>query len=278
MPEWTRNFPWRQGNLLTDEAVKAINLFHPRFSDDTVVVVATHDCDLAQSPDNEPHVEVIIGRRIQKLDGNNTHAKSSRSLHIEFSDSAPMLAEFVVTEKRIIEKNALVDFNPDEDYKLSPSNLSTFQLWLASRYRRSAFPDEFERRMKESGLTRKISKSAKQHGKMITAVFFDVDEGHDIPHAGPKDVYTLGIILLHETEPDFNAAEIEANKAKAAIEHAFMSKLYDEKSGFWQSIELKYIEVVSEESLSYRQSKLLRKWRLDHISLGDDPQQSVLAE
>jgi hypothetical protein len=275
MPEWTRNFPWRQGNLLTDEAFTALDLLHPKCPDDTIVVVATHDCDLAQSPDSEPGVEVIIGRRIEKLDGNNTHAKSSRSLHIEFGGSVPQLAEFVVTEKRIIEKNALADFKPDEIYKLSPSNLSTFQSWLAARYRRSAFPDEFERRMKESGLTRKVSKAAKQHGRMITAVFFDV--GHDVSQ-GPNDVYTLGIILLHETEPDFNAAEIAANRAKTAIEHAFISRLYDEKTGSWRSIELAYIDVVSEESLTYRQSKLLRKWRLDHISLGDVPQQSVLAE
>jgi len=73
---------WRQGQLLSDEAVSAIGLRHPEFPDDTLVIMATHPCDLAQLPDKEPQVEIIIGRRIDRLDGNNTHAKSSRTLHV----------------------------------------------------------------------------------------------------------------------------------------------------------------------------------------------------
>lgn len=171
MPEWTRNSPWRQGNLLTAEKVKAIKLFHPSYPDDTVVIIASHDCDIAQLPDKEPYVEVIIGRRIQKLDGNNTHAKSSRTLHIAFEGSEPMLAEFVITDKCNIDKKILADSAPETNFKLSPPGLSTFQLWLASRYRRSAFPDNFERRMKETGLAGKIAKAVRQYGEMITAFF-----------------------------------------------------------------------------------------------------------
>lgn len=278
MPEWTRNLSWRQGNLLSAETVTAINLSHPSYPDDTAVIIATHDCDLAQLPDKEPYVEVIIGRRIQKFDGNNTHAKSSRTLHIAFEGSEPMLAEFVVTDKCNIDKNILTDFAPETNFKLSPPGLSTFQLWLASRYRRSAFPDSFERRMKETGLAGKIAKAVRHYGEMITAVFFDVDEGQEIPRATPDDVYVLDITLLHETAPDYNAAENAANTVKKAIEQAFKSKLYAASSNRWHNIELRYVDVISEETLTYRQSKLLRKWRLDHISLGTDPQQPLLAE
>lgn len=278
MPEWTRNSPWRQGNLLTAETVTAINLSHPSYPDETVVIIATHDCDLAQLPDKEPYIEVIIGRRILKLDGNNTHAKSSRTLHIAFEGSEPMLVEFVIIDKCNVDKQILADFAPDTNFKLSPSGLSTFQLWLATRYRRSAFPDSFERRMKESGLAGKIAKTVRQYGDMITAVFFDVDEGQEISRATPDDVYVLDIMLLHETEPDFKAAEEAANTVKKAIEQAFKSKLYDASSSKWHSIELRYVDAISEETLTYRQSRLLRKWRLDHISLGTDPQQPLLAE
>jgi hypothetical protein len=152
MSEWTRNTPWRQGHLLSDAAIQAIGCTHPEYPDDAVVIVATHDCDLAQLPAKEPQVEVVVGRRIQKLDGNNTHAKSSRTLHIGFEGDGQLLAEFVVTEKRSIPKNVLVEFGPETNAKLSPPDLATFQLWLASRYRRSAFPDEFERRLIKSGL------------------------------------------------------------------------------------------------------------------------------
>ena len=147
MAEWTREAPWRQGHLLTDDAVKLLGLSHPDCPANTVVIVVTHDCDLVQLTSSEPVVEVVVGRRITDADGNYTHAKSARTLHIKFEGDAPMLAEFVITAKRSISKETLVDFKPVIEYRLSPSGQATLQRWLASRYRRSAFPDEFERRL-----------------------------------------------------------------------------------------------------------------------------------
>lgn len=279
MTKWTRDTPWRQGQLLTDEAVKSLDLAHLESQENTLVVVATHDCDLVQPPAKEPYIELIVGRRIEKLDGNNTHAKSSRKLHIKYDSDKPLLAEFLITTKCIIKKDSLEGFKPAADVKLSPQNLATFQQWLSSRYRRSAFPDEFERRLVyETKLAEKISKAIKPHGELITAVFVDVDEGRDIIRKGEDDLYLLDIYLLHTTEPDFNAAETAANKAKESIEKAFNEKLYDHHTGMWKWIELRYVDVISEEGLTYKQSTLLKKWRLDHISLGAEPQQAILKE
>jgi|SRR5680860_5988 len=160
MAEWTRETPWRQGHLLTDEAMKELVLSHPDNPDDTVVIVATHDCDLAQSTKREPEVEVVIGRRIANADGNYTHAKTSRTLHVAFEGVAPLLAEFVITAKCSVQKEILGNFKPAVTPRLSPSNLSTFQRWLASRYRRSVFPDEFEHRLvRETKLAERIAKA-----------------------------------------------------------------------------------------------------------------------
>ena len=278
MPEWSRNTSWRQGCLLTDEAVSSIGILHPESPDLTVVIIATHDCDLTQLPDREPVIEVVVGRKVQKLEGNSTHAKNSRTLHIEFESNEPLLAEFSSTEKRTIPKNVLVNYEPDINARLSPTAKATFQMWLASRYRRSAFPDAFENRLKEAKLHEKIAKAVKPFGNMITAVFFDVDEGREVARTEPDDVYALDIILLHAAEPDFDAAEKAADSAKDAINRAFKAKLQDPQSGSWKYIELCYIDAVSEEALSYRQAKVWKKWSLDYMSLGADPQQPVLAE
>jgi integrase/recombinase XerD len=50
-----------------------------------VAVVISHDCDLAQLPDAEPMVEVILGKRIDRLDGNYSYAKNTRRLHLSFT-------------------------------------------------------------------------------------------------------------------------------------------------------------------------------------------------
>ena len=41
--------------------------------------------NLAQDPEAEPLVEIIVAKRIEKADGNYTHAKNSRRLQFCFS-------------------------------------------------------------------------------------------------------------------------------------------------------------------------------------------------
>ena len=152
-------------------------------------------------------------------------------------------------------------------------------MWLASRYRRSAFSDEFERRLtsKEFKLHEKIAKAVKPHGELIAGVFFDVDEGAEVARDGPDDTYTLDITILHSADPDFDAAEKAAEAAAKAIEKAFKDKLFD-PTKTWRHIELRSCDPVSESVLTYQQFKQLKRWRLEHISLAAEPPQPVLAE
>lgn len=260
------------------DAIGALGLCHVGAPEHTVAAVATHDCDLAQHPDVEPRVEIVVGRLADK-DGNCTHAKNARRLHIEFAGDAAFWGEFEATAKVAIDKQALTAFAPRTDACLTPDNHAVFQVWLASRYRRSAFPDEFERRLtRETKLAEKIAKAIKPHGEWIAGIFFDVDDGDEVMRNGPDDPYTLDITLLHAADPDFVAAEKAANEAAAAIEKAFKDKLFDAEKKVWRHIELRFCEAVSESVLSYQEFKRLKRWRLEHVSLAADPQQPVLAE
>lgn len=275
MAEWNRNTPWRQGNLLCSDAIKALNLGDP---DQTLAIVASHDCDLAQSPDGEPSIEVIVGRIIHNADGNATHAKNSRKLHIEFTGEHALWAEFEATAKTSIDKIELNKFNPRPGSQLTLESSAVFQMWLASRYRRSAFPDEFERRLtKECKLAEKIAKAVKPHGERIVGVFFDVDEGVESTRNGPDDTYLLDIIILHAADTESTDSKQAAEKATRSIEESFQEKLL-KPTGMWRFIELRFCEAISETELTYHQFKQMKRWRLDHISLAAEPQQSQIAE
>lgn len=189
-----------------------------------------------------------------------------------------MWVELEATYKTSIDKAHLASFSPVAKARLSPENQAIFQMWLASRYRRSAFPDEFERRLtKETKLAEKITKAVKPHGDLISGVFLDVDAGAEVTRNGPDDTYTLDIIILHTADPNFMAAETAAITAATAIKNAFKEKLFDPVKK-WQLIELRSCEPVSESVLTYQEFKQLKRWRLEHISLAANPQQSVLAE
>ena len=278
MAEWNRDTPWRQGHLLGNDATEALGL-HSAAPDQTVVIVATHDCDLAQTPEAEPLIEVIVGLLVTHKDGNCTHSKNARKLHIEFAGEVVFWAEFEATAKNSIDKRLMNKFIPRPDARLSPENHAIFQMWLASRYRRSAFPDEFERRLtsKEFKIHEKIAKAVKPHGELIAGIFFDVDEGQEVTRDSPDDTYTLDVTILHAADPDFDAAEKAAQTVAEAIEKAFRDKLFN-PTKTWQYIELRSCEAISESVLTYQMFKQLKRWRLEHISLAADPQQSVLAE
>lgn len=278
MAEWNRDTPWRQGHLLGSDAIAAFPFRYAVEPEQTLVIVASHDCDLTQHPDAEPVVEVVVGRLLADKDGTYTHAKSARKLHVEFAGTSACWGEFEATAKVTIDKWLLNEFRPRSDVSLSPEDHATFQMWLASRYRRSAFPDEFERRLtRETKLHDKIAKAVKPHGELISGVFFDVDEGVEVARVGPEDTYTLDITILHRAEPDFDAAARAAEAAAKAIENAFKDKLFA-PSNTWQHIELRSCEPLSESVLTYQVFKQLKRWRLDHISLAADPQQPVSTE
>lgn len=276
--EWNRDTPWRQGHLLCQATIEALKL-HTKAHEQTLAMVVSHDCDLAQTPDREPFIEIVLGHLVAEGEGNYTHAKNLRKLHVEFSGAAECWVEFDAITKISIDKLALNDVTPRTDAYLSPENQTILQMWLASRYRRSAFPNEFERRLTLKGvkLHEKITKAVKPHGALIAGIFFDVDEGVENARRGPDDLYILDITVLHTADPDFDAAEKAALKVAQEIEAAFKDKLFN-PTNTWQHIELRFCEAISESVLTYQQFKQLKRWQLEHISLAAEPQQAVLAQ
>lgn len=273
MTDWQRSAnPWRQGHLLDNDAITRLGICRAEQLYQTVVMVISQDCDLTQSPMQEPLVEIVKGRIIEKEDGNNTNAKTARKLHLLVeSDDGQLWVEFIATDKSAVDKQLLCTFTPRTNACLTPENLATLQRWLASRYRRSAFPDQFEQRLRDAKLHTKISKLAKTYGTHLSGVFFDVDEGDEISRQEPDDTYLLDITILYTTAPDPEKAETDATTMAQEIKNAFEIALL-KQLGKWQQIELRYCDAISEAALTYEMFRQLKKWHLDHLSLAEVPQ------
>lgn len=279
MVEWARDTPWRQGHVLPADAAIALGITSREQLNDMVAVVVTHDCDLAQSSDIEPDIEIIVGRRLTAVDGNYSHAKNARRLHLPFSAGTERLAaELPANGKRRIEKSVLAAFTPLLSVQIDPSERTILQRWLAARYRRPAFPDEFDRRLGETGLRDRLDKILKTHGAWISAVFFDVDSGLDVTRSGQNDTYAVGIYLLYSTEVDPDAADKAANAAATAIRKAFLEKCFSSKEGMWRHIELVECEAIADRAMTVHEAEHLRRWSADHVSLRAGPTHPILRE
>lgn len=276
-----RVFSWRQGDVLSDEAAKALGLLHPENVDETFVVVISHDCDLAAIADKEPESEVIVGRRIDKL-GADSYGKTARRLHIEYQTKAgPVVLELVATAKRPIRKTDLFATEPRRDMGLDGQGIAILQRWLASRYHRAGFPEAFESRLRAARIpgkrsfVKRIEDILADGGAHIRALLFDLDEGKDIEREGPDDLYELGIIVLYDSLRDEPAAAAAATKAAEELEDLFEAAFYAPEVG-WQNICLQYCDSMSDSAITVAQREMLKQWRLEHMSLQEDPPQPMI--
>jgi DNA-dependent RNA polymerase auxiliary subunit epsilon len=273
METWSRATPWRQGKFLSKATATELGLATNK--PDCLVVVASHDCDLTQSSESEPCVEIVVGKEIMnsQFNGNFTNGKNARKLHLPIEGSDMPYIELEVLNKASIQKADLLGHTPS-DVHLSKSGKVIFQRWLASRYRRSAFPDEFEQRLATHKLDRKIADAGKKLGSNIAAIYFDIVN----EEARPNKIYLLDVVILYQTTDDAERARESAESLKDKIQKAFQAKLFNETNQTWKDIELRYVDVISDEALTYRQSQILKPWRLEYISLGADPQQPISGE
>lgn len=278
MGEWSRQTPWRQGHLLPAEALQLIELpdADPPYD---IAVVISHDCDVAQLPVTEPMIEVIYGRRIDQAGGNYTHAKNARRLHLPITGGRSAAnIDLIATNRALISKDKLAEYQPDISTVPTASERSILQYWLAARYRRSAFPDEFDRRLGDTGIRERLTKILKPSGEHIAAIFFDVDGGEEHIRNGADDTYSLSIYLLYSTAQDPDAAENAAEQVALQVEKLFKEKCYNKEKGAWQHIEFLECIPISDQGMSYAQSLSFKRWSAEHISFRSDPHEVMLRE
>jgi hypothetical protein len=274
---WTRDTPWRQGHVLTTEAIQALGLSHPETPDSICVIVISHDCDLANHDlQVEPNVEIIIGRHLPEGNGNYFWAKAPRTLHVDvLRDDAPAVVELVATAKCTVPKEALAAFAPDTAFSFSGKSLSALRSWLGVRYNRTAFPDPFVNRLSQFKVDKRLAKIIEPVGNLLSAVYFDVDGGKEIDHSDDSP-YDLKVVLTYPPGDDPEKTADEVEKIETAIEDLFANKHFNQATGKWNGIALKRCMSISEDDLSVSKARLLTQWRLEYMTLKADEEPFAL--
>ncbi|WP_414160792.1 hypothetical protein [Serratia sp. BNK-12] len=275
-----RSTEWRQGHLLTDESALALGLV-PILGTRAKIIVITHDCDI---PNNtEPYIEVIAGETVDRLDGNLCNAKNPRKIHLKFYNNTSGLEEAFLFEHNQKKAVAYQSFSElaiiDRDYKLEKEQKGALKQWLAARYGRPAFPDEFETRIRKHNSKRftfekEISKIVSPSVEHVVGIFFDLHNNRsvDLPDGEP---YELSIHVIYDSEIGAivarEAAEQVAEGIKTLVHHLF---------GQGQNavdIDLQYCDAIPDTALTLADIRRLDQWRVEYISLQDDSTGDFLA-
>jgi len=286
------NTYWRQGMVaLINDAAK--NILNDKLTREmTHAVVISHDCDLGADSDKEPFCEIIPCFQDTRMEGNLFHAKNPRKLSIEFqnkTETKPFHLVMEAKDRLQIKKGDFVQWSPCEGISLDSNGLTILQRWLAARYNRSAFPGEFERRLrkaapeqsKKSTVRDRIKDILDKKKKYIRGLFFDLDGGRNFERdpEDPQDIYKLAVVVLYvddRLELTAGRALQEADDAADELQELFEEAFLSEKG--WKYIELvKSCRAISDEVMTVAQKERLREFRLEYLSLREDPIQPAVS-
>jgi hypothetical protein len=247
---------WTQGSVLhlPNDLAKGNSLMADRS-----YIVISHPCDVVSVDfKRDPKVELVPIIGIDRLDGNFTFGKNPRVLHIAV-DSAPV--SLVASDRVQIDRLSLAGVDPRTT--ISESDRRLLASWLASRYARSIFADEFNERMRSArNLTETILKRSGAH---ISGIYLEtsIDELPD-----GTDYELVMIVTMESADFGDNEKWVEVSSAVDEISDAVKAQA---------GIHLLACELLSERDMSVERFRTYARWDYDALSFKTGDEGSVPA-
>lgn len=257
---WSRNTRWKQGSVLAKEDFPKAGLANESNAD--LAVAISHDCDIANDNiEAEPVIEFVFASIVDQQNGNYTHGKNPRTLHLLYDrEGEAIVVELIASRKISIAKDVLAAIQPDRHYELDSCLI--LQSWLAARYRRHALPNSLVDRLRE--VFRHIDKVGKQNSDGIVSFRLDYDPKDELP---PEEPYELSINIVYITDDESYSTKAEAIAKDLT---AKFPKLLD-KTKDSGSVDLRRCNAVSEMEFTIRDMRETVEYHLEYLSYRTDP-------
>jgi len=260
--------PWRQGSAVAGpllDAARARGWRVPALSGGDFAFIISQDCDVVHhSLDEEPYVDLLVARCVEKQrrDGNYFHGKNPRRYQFELQGAHETeVYEVWAAERFTVERGLLREHTPSATPAVPRHLIRELARWTAKRYRRAAFPDEFNRRVQGAlqGLTDRLKATA----EFITGIYLRLDPHEELP-ANTSIRYRVLVWVTATGEALANAqSQAKAIAAKSAIFQALANS---------PGIQVLEAKLVGEHQFTLQDLRNALRWDYDYLSLrgGDE--------
>lgn len=273
-----RDTEWRQGNLLSDDSAHALGLVESTSSRRRVVVIS-HDCDL---PNNaEEFVEVIVGTELDTSDAMLENARNPRRLHISFTNELREQLRIElqhINRKHVPKSEFAYNGVGDLNFTLSTDQKRALKQWLAARYGRPAFPNAFETRLRKQArgksVEQRIARILEPASSHLVALLFDLGEDRECEHPD-GEAYFLSISVVYDSTEGGQLAREAADNAACEL-RALFNEAYGTPD-MATEIALESCNAVADTFVSLADLRKVDQWRLEYISLREDPVSSFIS-
>ena len=233
--------------------------------DTDLAVTISHDCDIANDNlDAEPDVEFIFARILSEQDGNYTHGKNPRTLHLQYEHvGKTIFLELVASKRARVPKTILEAVQPDQTYL--PINIGSqyvLQSWLAARYRRHALPNSLVDRLGD--VFKYMEKEGKKNSAGVLSFQLSYEPERELT---PEEAYELWINIVYVT--DEAKYESMAKEMAKSLNDKFKQLL--EKKKDYGKVDLRRCEAVSEMEFTLRDMRDTVEYHLEHVSYRTEP-------
>lgn len=183
---------WRQGDVVAGQdtaGLLAAAIDRQPALQEPRLVVLSQDCDLVADVLREPFVELIAGAVIANPDPTHQNGRNPRWLDVTTTGPSPTTLRLSIHDRFRVPKGAFLALRPASDLEIEEDERRVLRNWVARRYTRAAFPDEFMRRLKrQEGKLDRLLKG--DSAKLATAVFIATSD-EELPAGTAYDVKVL---------------------------------------------------------------------------------------
>jgi hypothetical protein len=225
-----------------------------------ILIVVTHSCDLLHSSyGTEPTFEVLKATPLCSEDGNYTYGKNPRKFHFQLKRNGSTCAyEISIHQRCFLERPLLEEYDPDHGTKIESTVVETIARWLAQRYRRSAFPDEFNLRWQ--GERDRIKQILKRGGKLFTGIYLRLDSTDEL-----ESDKEYRIVVIATAKPEDLGHDTPEGEMYVTLDRL------EETLNKCTGISVVYSDVRSEADFSMDDLRHSMKWDFDHMTFSEKP-------
>jgi hypothetical protein len=248
---------WRQGSIVGEADLKTLG-----YENADVAVVLSQDCDVVQRIDQEPVVELLLGKRIERPRADLLNGRNPRLLDIALRDGGGEgVVAFRILDRVSLDKIKLATLVPSPTLALPKESLHCLIGWVAKRYTRPAFPDAFNERLET--VRERLDRLVKSDvSKVITGIYVLLVQGDQ---ELPADEDYKVVVWLAVT--DATMADAAAYESAQTFETRLRSVLEA-----CRGIKLEApLELRSESDISIADLRIMKRLDMDYRSLGAKP-------
>jgi hypothetical protein len=251
---------WEQGSVLSEELARDVwSSTLAEGTEPSVLVVLTQDCDLVHaSYEVEPHVELIVGRLVDVADNNLRHGRNPRRLQVDVDGAEKRTLALSIHDRLLVPRARLESHTPHGSIRLRPDQRQLICEWVAKRYVRAAFPDEFNERTRAS--YKKIEKELKRDGEHITGLFLMIDPDREL---GADEDYRA---ILRVTARRETLVDVATEQRLVRVANAIATAL-----GSCKGIVVEDHQLVSEAEFTLEDLRYFKRWDWDYRSHSGEP-------